>query len=322
MKYKLVLVAITIMALMSTFVYVGAETETTSLSPGDNPGNIIDNPWAHLFTTTPTTTPEPTTTEEPTTTDVPTIPDTTTPESTTASVVTVVIDGVDCGTVQPGGSFTLPAVARYGYLVGDKLYKPGSTIENISSESGTLAIDSINSIEMEMANGAAIRIDGLAGIRFLTQIKSIKTCDNREVKNCLNNTSVFKCKTLLVTSETYFDELSEELTLEEIENVSCTNYLNLENTGWYKDVVGYYCAGIINIKQANWTRDFVARGYIEMNFEGGDEEIEYADFNATAGPPFRNIKGVAQAIKNTPSEYNALTEDEKARVDTYASYED
>ena len=58
MKYKYILTTIIAIALFSTIVYA---------NPGDNPGQIIDNPWAHLYTTTPTT--ETTTEVETTTSD-------------------------------------------------------------------------------------------------------------------------------------------------------------------------------------------------------------------------------------------------------------
>ena len=54
-KYKYILSTIIAIALFSTIVLADV---------GDNPGQVIDNPWAHLFTTTPTT--EAPTTEAPT----------------------------------------------------------------------------------------------------------------------------------------------------------------------------------------------------------------------------------------------------------------
>jgi len=59
MKIRLVLATLMTVALFSTIVYAA----------GDDDGQIIDNPWAHLFTTAPTT--QETTTQE-TTTETPT----------------------------------------------------------------------------------------------------------------------------------------------------------------------------------------------------------------------------------------------------------
>lgn len=56
MKIRYILATLLTIALFSTIVYA---------DPGDNPGQVIDNPWAHLYTTTPTT-------ETPTTTEAPT----------------------------------------------------------------------------------------------------------------------------------------------------------------------------------------------------------------------------------------------------------
>lgn len=307
MKSKIILATITIVVLFSTFVY--AETETT-INPGDNPGQTIVNPWIHLFTTTPTTTQEETTTEETTTaeptTEAPTIPTT----------VDIKVDGVSVGTVSQGGSFTLPAVAQYGYLVGDKLYKPGTTVEDITSDTGTISIDSIDSINISTHPGAAIRIDGPAGIRFVTRITSVQRCDGQEIKTKLNNTEAFDCYTLIITEDDYWDTLDENFTLESIESHGLSYYLKVKNSGWLSGNVGDFSAGILNVKTENWNRNFTARGFLELKYENGETQKEYATYTEFS----RSIAYVAVQIKNTPEEYNHLTDDEKARVDTYASY--
>ena len=62
MKSRIIIATLIAIALFSTIVYANA---------GDNPGQIIDNPWGDPVTTTAPTTEAPTTTEEPTT-EVPT----------------------------------------------------------------------------------------------------------------------------------------------------------------------------------------------------------------------------------------------------------
>lgn len=62
MKSRIIIATVIAIALFSTIVYANA---------GDNPGQIIDNPWGDPVTTTAPTTEVPTTTEEPTT-EVPT----------------------------------------------------------------------------------------------------------------------------------------------------------------------------------------------------------------------------------------------------------
>ena len=60
MKTKLLLITVVTMAFFGVLVF--ADTD-----PGDNPGQIIDNPWANLFTTEATTeAPTEAPTEEPT----------------------------------------------------------------------------------------------------------------------------------------------------------------------------------------------------------------------------------------------------------------
>lgn len=68
MRFRLVLATLLTVALFSTIVYAA----------GDDDGQVIDNPWAHLFTTTPATT-------QVTTTVAPTVTTTVAPVETTTS---------------------------------------------------------------------------------------------------------------------------------------------------------------------------------------------------------------------------------------------
>ena len=227
MKRKLVLVTITIIALLTTLVM--ADTE-----PGDNPGDVVTNPW------------DATTTETPTTEEITTV------EETTSDKISIDIDGRVIKNIKRGTNFFLPLEAQYGYLVNGKMCKPGKTVY-LNTDT---VIVSINEITVTTSTkGASICLDGRDGIKFGCSVE-IKNVNDEDVTQIANSTDDLSFGMILATAD-----VSKELNHD---NLSAGKMMDLPSESIRDD--NYFYCGIINVKANNFVRQYMGRGYLKIDY--------------------------------------------------------
>lgn len=79
----------------------------------------------------------------------------------------VTINGNKVAEVEDGSTYTL-GDAQYGYYTDGKIYKPGTVL----TITGDIALTSIDSLSVDMANGAAIKLSTPAGLKFQAKVSS------------------------------------------------------------------------------------------------------------------------------------------------------
>lgn len=217
--------------------------------------------------------------------------------------VKIYIDGVLYNTMNPGDSFTLPGDAKYGYFSEECMYKPGSTIANIHHN---LHFASVNEIKATMLAGASIRVQGESGIRFETVIST----DNLEA---LDSEAI--TEGMLITANDLFESHHSEINL-----LSDYTFVNIKNSGWFKTddslKTRTYFGTIINIVKSNYIRSFIARSYVTIHYNDGDEMTIYADI-LPAEDGIRSIQQVAKEIIKLG--YPGLSDEEKLVIDKYVN---
>ena len=168
------------------------------------------------------------------------------------------VDG-DITKVQEGETFKLPTDAEYGYFCDGKMYSGGSTVTVTSS----MTFNAVNTIDIQVANGAAIKTSKPAGLKFRAKI----TTDNPEVVKSDAVTTG-----MLITPNDFYENNNMELDL-------TSNYktLNIVNEGWADEETLTYYGAVANIAQANYTRDFVARAYATISYEDGLKVTYYSN---------------------------------------------
>lgn len=298
MKKIIVLLVITVCALYS--VAVLAE------DAGDQNGDVIDNPWIHLFTTTATTTAEPTTEVPETTTEEPSTVEPTaepTVEPTTDSRLSISIDGSVIAFVEPGDSYTLPDTDVLGFDMNQELYRPGTEIENITTNLAFTTIE--DDLNLQCSAGASIKLDGQTGIAF-----------HAIANNEIAVKPYVKLGTLITPGDMYTQLYFNDFTVDS-ESLYGGRVINVPNQGWYNNQEGHFRAGILNIGEANVIRPFIAKAYGYVEYQDGTEsELRYSGVSN-----MRSIKEVAINIKNDDEYYDSLSSDERARVDAFAEAE-
>ncbi len=186
----------------------------------------------------------------------------------------VSIDGTKVADVTEGDTYTLPTTAQFGYFVGDDLYKAGAQVV----VNGDIDFTSLNSVAVEMANGAVVKNAAPAGIAFQA---TVTVNENEEAVD-----AAFLSTGMLITANDLFVELGgSELALD-----SDYTFKNVENTGWFAGNTGTYRAGITGVTSDNYIRKFIARGYAKLTYTDGTDTVVYS-----AMSPVRSIQQVAQA---------------------------
>ena len=144
----------------------------------------------------------------------------------------VTINGNKVAEVEDGSTYTL-GDAQYGYYTDGKIYKPG-TVLTITDD---IALTSIDSLSVDMANGAAIKLSTPAGLKFQAKVSS-------------NNGEAVKSDAIkegmLITANDIYENNSSALDL-----TSPYAMLNIVNEGWFDESAMTYCGAVANISEAN-----------------------------------------------------------------------
>ena len=185
----------------------------------------------------------------------------------------VTINGNKVAEVEDGSTYTL-GDAQYGYYTDGKIYKPG-TVLTITDD---IALTSIDSLSVDMANGAAIKLSTPAGLKFQAKVSS-------------NNGEAVKSDAIkegmLITTNDIYENNSSALDL-----TSSYTMLNIVNEGWFDESAMTYCGAVANISEANYTRDFIARAYVTITYTDNTSVTVYSGMSQT-----RSVSYVASAVK-------------------------
>ena len=175
--------------------------------------------------------------------------------------------------VEDGSTYTL-GDAQYGYYTDGKIYKPGTVL----TITGDIALTSIDSLSVDMANGAAIKLSTPAGLKFQAKVSS-------------NNGEAVKSDAIkegmLITANDIYENNSSALDL-----TSPYAMLNIVNEGWFDESAMTYCGAVANISEANYTRDFIARAYVTITYTDNTSVTVYSGMSQT-----RSVSYVASAVK-------------------------
>ncbi len=185
----------------------------------------------------------------------------------------VTINGNKVAEVEDGSAYTL-GDAQYGYYTDGKIYKPGTVL----TITGDIALTSIDSLSVDMANGAAIKLSTPAGLKFQAKVSS-------------NNGEAVKSDAIkegmLITANDIYENNSSALDL-----TSPYTMLNIVNEGWFDESAMTYCGAVANISEANYTRDFIARAYVTITYTDNTSVTVYSGMSQT-----RSVSYVASAVK-------------------------
>ena len=185
----------------------------------------------------------------------------------------VTINGNKVAEVEDGSTYTL-GDAQYGYYTDGKIYKQGTVL----TITGDIALISIDSLSVDMANGAAIKLSTPAGLKFQAKVSS-------------NNGEAVKSDAIkegmLITANDIYENNSSALDL-----TSPYAMLNIVNEGWFDESAMTYCGAVANISEANYTRDFIARAYVTITYTDNTSVTVYSGMSQT-----RSVSYVASAVK-------------------------
>lgn len=222
----------------------------------------------------------------------------------------VKIDGTRVDNVVVGETYTLPSgdkAAIYGYYCDGVMYKQGEEV-TVNDE---IDFTSVKDITVTLANGAGIRTQDSAGMRFQASI----TADDTTM-TVINKQDAITEGMLITAYNLYTGTGDHTLDLK-----STYTTLNVENGvkgGWYAGKEGTYCGSIVNIQKENYIRKFMARAYVKIKYSDNTEEVIYSD---VSNEP-RTVRQVAKAyIADSNSNYGSLAEANKTLVDSFATAE-
>ena len=222
----------------------------------------------------------------------------------------VKIDGTRVDNVVVGETYTLPSgdkAAIYGYYCDGVMYKQGEEV-TVNDE---IDFTSVKDITVTLANGAGIRTQDSAGMRFQASI----TADDTTM-TVINKQDAITEGMLITAYNLYTGTGDHTLDLK-----STYTTLNVENGvkgGWYAGKEGTYCGSIVNIQKENYIRKFMARAYVKIKYSDNTEEVIYSDVSNEA----RTVRQVAKAyIADSNSNYGSLAEANKTLVDSFATAE-
>ena len=230
------------------------------------------------------------------------------PETTTAANYTVTVDG-NSTEVEGGQSFTFPTSSENGYANSDysTLYASGQTI-TVNSD---ITVTSIGAFDFGMEKGAAIRLEGDDGIRFVA---------HAEADSDLLTSSNVECGTLITTADILDEQLRGNLTIEKLNEMEQSHPgkyygVRVVNVGWYCNEIGRFSAGIIRMNESNFARDFVANAYVKITYSDNSSKIIYSGLS-----DYRSIVYVAKAIRD--GGYQGCTQEEIERINRYIEYDE
>lgn len=217
----------------------------------------------------------------------------------------VTIDGVE-QTVS-GNTFTLPASTDKGFVAytdGEKLYDAGESI-TVDSD---IALTTVSVGEVEMENGAAMRLKAVSGIRFYTKVDTDKIATLRDSGYTVTMGTLISPENLLGEEELTLEAAADKVN---VAYTADTYYTEKEFTG----VVG----SLVNIKDKNINRRFVGRGYVTVTL-GDYTKTIYADYyDSNVKNNTRTVAYLAKAVAADTEYYASLDEAHKAIVDKFAT---
>lgn len=222
--------------------------------------------------------------------------ETTQPE-TTVKKYSIKVDGMEVAQVEEGQSYTLGDSAN-GYICGSDAYKP--SIEVTVNED--MEFISIGEISIAAEQGAGIRYQGTAGIRFQAKVDAADAV--------LNSTAL--TTGMIVTANDIYESHDSVLNFDIIADKDEYTAINIVNNGWYNDVAGTYCGSIVNINKENYVRKFIAVAYATITYTDGTATTVYSNMTGV-----RSIKDVAQAVQAV--EYSGIPEEYHSIIDSFAS---
>ena len=221
---------------------------------------------------------------------------------------------IDTAKVESGSEYTLPeydfenGLPFLGWSVGDQLLPAGAKItvtQNITIRAF--------SIGLAMEDGAAIRLTETTGMRWITYL---------DINNLHASANILSKGVLIVPVE-YLKDGMVEFTHAGLEadgkvanaadgyiDVVATDYVAAGET--YKNANGrkQFNAEIAEIQEANYETDYVAVGYVKVQYSDGTEAYIYADYSECA----RNVKYIATQAIADEGVYSA---DEIALLNTF-----
>ena len=191
-------------------------------------------------------------------------------------------------TTRESGSYVLPSAKKIasigaefiGWSAGETLYKAGA--EMCLSEDVNYTANFLN---VEMFEGASIRLDNPTGMRWGTQLSKF------DYDKLISLTNVTVETGTLITPTDYLAG-GVEMSFEGLDNAASlankkTKYLNVVNEGFAnlekaeaQGVYTYYGA-IVEILENNYFRKFSAVGYVKLTIDGV-ESVIYGDYSASA----------------------------------------
>ena len=215
------------------------------------------------------------------------------PEEAKTIYHTVSMDGIEIQ-VEEGNTITL-GEATYGYYCDGKMYQPGTEI-TVTSD---MTFTSVNELSVTVAQGAGIRVEGDAGIRFRAAV----TTDN---ETALSSDAI--TEGMLITANDIYENNGSALDIN-----STYTLKNIVNSGWYLDQTGTYCASIVNIAESNYIRNFIAKAYVTINYEDGTSTTVYSNMS--------NVRSIAQVAQNLISagDLGNYTAEQQAIINAFAA---
>lgn len=172
-------------------------------------------------------------------------------------------------------------------------------------------------VETNMKKGAAIRLNEKNGIRFYTQV------DTDAIDALVESGATVELGTLIAPAD-YIEGKELSFDLED------KNFLNVTfdlNNGYYEND-DTFVGSIVNIKESNTAysaengnidRPFVGRGYVKVTKDGKTyiNYAKYYDYNVTNNT--RSLAQIALAFQGDEANYEQLSDDKKAYVDSMAA---
>ena len=193
--------------------------------------------------------------------------------------ITYVVDGVesqqettkDTKVTLSGSPSSTNSGTFIGWIYNGGLYKAGAEFTISSNVTFTAAY-----INFAMLNGASIRTQEPAGIRFITEI-------NKDEYNALKELGAIQMGTLIIPTDTLGNK-TLDLNTVDVMNLTSNGFLTATGRGILgttaKDDCEYFSGAIVNLDKGNYTRYFSARSYITITYADDSATTLYSDYSA------------------------------------------
>lgn len=221
------------------------------------------------------------------------------------SPVYTVTEGDSTTEAAYGDTYTVNGDATYGYYYNEEMYKKGDGL----TVKDNINLETVNTLNLSIANGAGIRTADPYGMRFQTTV----TSDNYKA---VNEQKAIKEGMLITTKDLY------EKNGNVLEKESNYTKLDIANNGWYGEnesaKTNTYCGSVVNIKEENFARGFIANAYVTITYKDGTTTTVYSD-------NMSDTRSVAQVAYNMTqseggqAELNRLGETIKAMIEGWAT---